>query len=320
MTVGLRRLGQTEVHVSSIGLGLMQFGGGKGLMKAFYSHLSQGLMNRIIHEAWEGGINWFDTAELYGGGRSEKGLSNGLEAKGIRDEEVVIATKWWPLFRTSGNISGTISRRQEKLSPYTIDLYQVHQPYSFSSPEAEMNAMADLVEQGEIKTVGVSNFDVIRMRRAFATLKNRGMTLASNQVEYSLLNRTIETNGVLQTAKELGITIIAWGPLHLGLLTGKFHKEPKLLANRPFYRRKKLKDMLEESRTLIEALGEIAADHGATIAQVALSWLIHFNGVTIVAIPGASKPAHAEQNAAAMNLELTEKELTRIDELSRRFR
>lgn len=111
--------------------------------------------------------------------------------------------------------------------------------------------MAELVEEGQIKAVDVSNFDVMRMHHAIAALKNRGLTLASNQVKYSLFNRKIKINGVLETAKKLGITIIVWGPLDSGLRTGKFHKEPKLLHSRPFFGRKQLEYRLEESRTLI---------------------------------------------------------------------
>ncbi len=320
MAANQRRLGQTEVELSTIGQGVMQFAGGKGMFKAAYGEISQDEMIQIIQAAWAGGINWFDTAEIYGSGRSEKGLAQALFANNIKDEDVFIATKWWPLLRTAHNIPRTISNRQSCLSPYKIGLYQVHQPYSFSSPEAEMNTMADLLERGEIAEVGVSNFDVTRMRRAHTALKNRGLTLASNQVKYSLLNRKIETNGVLETAKELGITIIAWGPLDSGLLTGKFHEDPKLLETRPFYRRGLLKNRLEESRALVQALGEIAVGHGVTNAQVALSWLTNFHGDTVVAIPGASEPEHAEKNAAAMDLTLTELEMSHIDELSRRFK
>jgi aryl-alcohol dehydrogenase-like predicted oxidoreductase len=298
----------------------MQFAGGRGFLKAAYPLISQDEMNQIIRAAWAGGINWFDTAEIYGRGRSEQGLASALKANRIQERDVFIATKWWPMFRTARGISRTISRRKHYLSPYRIGLYQVHQPISFSSPEAEMNAMADLVEKGDIAAVGVSNFDAIRMRRAHEALKSRGLTLASNQVKYSLLNRKIETNGILETAKEFSITIIAWGPLDSGLISGKFHKDPDILETRPFYRRLRLKSQLQESRLLVQELAEIAQAHGVTSAQVALSWLINDQKESVVAIPGASHPEQAQQNAAAMNLRLTGKEMTRIDELSRRFR
>jgi aryl-alcohol dehydrogenase-like predicted oxidoreductase len=256
---------------------------------------------------------------MYGMGKSEQGLSNALKDAGVADEDVLIATKWSPFFRTAGNISKTIGDRLRFLDGYTIDLYQVHQPNSFSSPEAEMNAMADLVEAGKIRTVGVSNFSAERMRRAHAALQKRGLPLASNQVEYSLWKRSIETNGILETAKELGISIIAWGPLASGLLSGKFHHDPDLLAQAPLGRRNILSRKIEKSRPLVEALTEIGITNDASPSQVALNWLIHSQGDTVVAIPGASKVKHAQESAGAMQFKLTEEEMERLDIISQRL-
>jgi aryl-alcohol dehydrogenase-like predicted oxidoreductase len=180
-----------------------------------------------------------------------------------------------------------------------------------------MNAMAELVKTGKIRSVGVSNFSAGQMRRAHVALAKHGLPLASNQVHYSLINRGIESNGILDAAKELGITIIAWSPLESGLLTGKFHKDPNTLRKRPVARRLRLRRRLEKSRSLIVDLEEIAAAHGLTPAQVALNWLVNFHGDTVVAIPGASKVYHAQQNAGAMNFSLSEEEMARIDGLSR---
>jgi aryl-alcohol dehydrogenase-like predicted oxidoreductase len=134
-----------------------------------------------------------------------------------------------------------------------------------------------------------------------------------------LLDRSIESNGVLDTAKELGVTIIAYSPLGSGLLTGKFHKNPTLLNSRPFLRRLQLRRRIESSHELINALEEIAQMHGVTASQVALNWLINFHGDTVVAIPGASKARHAEQNVGAMTFTLSDAELSRIDNLSKQF-
>jgi aryl-alcohol dehydrogenase-like predicted oxidoreductase len=155
------------------------------------------------------------------------------------------------------------------------------------------------------------------MRRAHAALQKRGLSLASNQVEYSLWKRSIEKNGILETAKELGITIIAWGPLASGLLTGKFHQNPDALAQTPIGRRNILKRNLERSRPLVDALTEIGENYNATPSQVALNWLIHSHGDTVVAIPGASKVKHAEESAEAMQFRLSEEELKRLDVVSR---
>lgn len=316
MTDEVRRLGQTDIKISPVGLGVMQFAGGKGMFKMMYPELSQATMETIIKSAWDGGINWFDTAEMYGGGRSESSLSLALKANEIKNEDVVVATKWWPLFRTAKNIKRTVDVRKRNLAPYSIDLHQIHQPISFSTPEDEMNAMADLVEAGIIRSVGVSNFDSLRMRRAHTALQKRGIPLASNQVQYNLLDRRIEANGVLDTAKDLGITIIAWGPLASGILSGKYHKDPGVLNSRPFGRRARLQRKLDESRILVETLNEIAAANGVTAAQVALNWLIHSHGDTVVAIPGATQPHQAKTNANVMKFQLSPNEMDRIAEAS----
>jgi len=314
-----RHLGRTDIEITPIGLGTWQFAEGKGIDRFMYKGLDPEVTEAIVKTVIDGGINWFDTAEAYGWGRSERALSGALNAAGIADEDVVVATKWFPVFRTAGSIGRTIDKRKRCLQGYTIDLYQVHQPTSFSSVEAQMDAMADLVDSGQIRSVGVSNFSARRMRRAHTALERRGLPLASNQVKVSLLDRHIEKSGVLAAAKELGITIIAWSPLEMGVLTGKFHKDPGLIKSRPIGRRFYLRRQLKRSARLIEALEEIASEHGVTPAVVALSWLVNFYGETVVAIPGATKVSHAEQNVMALGLKLSDSEMERLDELSRKF-
>ena len=309
-----RELGKTGIMVTPVGLGVMELAGG-----SLFPALNTTEKNAVIQAALDGGINWFDTAEIYGGGVSEAALASGLKAAGRKAGDVVIATKWWPLLRTAGNIPHSISKRMKFLEDHPIDLYYVHQPFSFSSAEAEMNAMADLVEAGKIRSVGVSNFSPRRMRRAHAALKKRGLHLATNQVHYSLLHRNIETDGTLETAKELGVTITAYTPLASGLLTGKYHKNPELLKQKSVIWRGRLKRQLEASKPVVSALEELAEKYQATAAQVALNWLIHFNGDIVVTIPGATKPKQAQDNAGAMQFKLAEGDLSRLDELSKTF-
>ena len=315
-----RPLGQTDIEITPIGLGVMQFSGSRGFFRGIMPDLPPEQMNAVIKTALNGGINWFDTAEIYGRGRSERGLANGLKAAGAQDDAVVIGTKWFPIFRRASNIPQTIDDRIHFLDGYTIDLYMIHQPWGFSSPETEMDAMADLVEDRKIRSVGVSNFNLAHMQRAQAALEKRGLPLAVNQVQYSLLNRKIETNGVLDAARETGITIVAWSPLASGLLSGKFHKNPELLDQTPYFRRLMLRRRLERSLPTVNLLEEIAARYEVTPGQVALNWLINFQGETVVAIPGASKVQQAEENAGAMKFRLSDEELTRLDKLTRDFR
>ena len=183
--------------------------------------------------------------------------------------------------------------------------------------------MAALVKAKKIRYIGVSNFGAARMREAHRVLAEEGLPLVSNQVHYSLIHRKIETNGVLETARELGITIIAYSPLEQGVLTGRFHDDPgqvRAIAGmrkfRGFYRKK----ALEKSRAVIHLLKETAIRHAATPAQVALNWLFSFSGETVVVIPGATKRTQAESNAAAMGLTLTSSELSDLDSAARPFR
>jgi len=315
-----RHLGRTDIRISPIGLGTWQFSEGQGMHRFSYSVLVTHETNDIVKAALERGINWFDTAEFYGNGRSEHSLSNSLKAAGKADRDVVIATKWWPLLRTARSIRATIGKRLACLEPFGIDLYQIHWPFSFSSIEAQMEVMADLVEAGKIRAVGVSNFSARQMRRAHEALGRRGIPLASNQVRYNLLDRKIETSGVLETAKELGVTIIAYTPLDMGLLTGKFHRDPAMLRSRPFFRKNVIRRRLKLSLPVLETIEEIAENRGVTAAQVALNWTVNYNGDTVVAIPGASRARHAEESAAAMHFTLSAEEMERIDRISRQFR
>jgi aryl-alcohol dehydrogenase-like predicted oxidoreductase len=315
--IAKRKLGRTEIEITPIGLGMMEFSGGGGLMGFAFPVIDQEAKNEAVKAGLDGGVNWFDTAELYGKGVSEKSLSTALKVAGVKDNEVIIATKWWPMFRTAGNIPKTIGDRLRFLDGYSIGLYQIHQPFGFSSPEAEMDAMAGLVKAGKIRSVGISNFSADQMRRAHRQLQKYGLPLASNQVEYSLLNRGIEKNGILDTARELGVTIIAYTPLASGLLTGKYHKNPELLEKKSFFWRSRLKGGLEKSRTLVGALEEIGTRYNVTAAQVALNWLIYANGDTVVTIPGVTKASQAVESAGAMKFKLTADEISHLDEISR---
>ncbi len=314
--VTTRRLGKTDLEVSSIGLGAMQFSGGKSYFRFYLSAIPTELEDEVVKVAVEAGINWIDTAEVYGSGESERAVAHALAAAGITPGEVVIATKWLPIMTSAKSISKSAEKSTRRLEPYPIDLYLVHQPYSRSSVKAQMDAMADLVDLGIIRAVGVSNFSSEKMATAHEALSDRGIPLATNQVRFNLLDRRIESNGILEIAKELGVTITAYTPLGMGLLTGKLHGNPELFNSMPRFRRTALRRKLKKSQPLVELLQEIAVEQEATAAQVALSWVINFHGDTIVAIPGASKTYQAEQNAGAMCLSLSSEQMDSLSALS----
>jgi aryl-alcohol dehydrogenase-like predicted oxidoreductase len=319
----LRKLGRSDIEVTPIGLGCWQFSEARGMAGRFWPALSTEETNAIVEAALAGGINWFDTAEAYGGGRSEAALARALRAAGREPGDVIVATKWMPTFRRASSIGNTIGERLKRLDGFPIDLHQVHHWSSVSSVKAQMDAMADLVEAKRIRAVGVSNFSARRMRKAHAALAKRGVPLVANQVHYSLLKRDIERTGVMEAAKALGITIIAYSPLAQGLLTGKYHDDPELIRDRPGPRKwfpSFRRHGLARTRPLIDELRAIAAAHDATAAQVALNWLVTFHGDTVVAIPGATRVENAEACAAATGFELTENERAQIDEISRAVR
>jgi aryl-alcohol dehydrogenase-like predicted oxidoreductase len=318
--IELRKLGNSNLMLSPLGLGCWQFSNGKGMVGKFWPVLPREEVLKIVQISLQGGINWFDTAEVYGGGQSEKMLAYALKAVGGKPaEEAHIATKWWPIFRTAGSITATIDQRIRLLDNRTIHLYQVHQPYSFSSVASEMNAMAKLVKMGKIKNVGVSNFSAQKMREADRVLREHGLRLASNQVKYSLLDRRIEQDGILDTAKELGIAIIAYSPLEQGILSGKFHKNPDLVKAIKGPRKWSSSfraSGLQKAKPLIDVLEELALHYDASPSQIALNWMILANGGTVFAIPGASKVHHAEENIKAMRFALASSEIETISTIS----
>ena len=316
---GLRPLGRSDVALSPVGLGCWQFSEGAGLGGGYWPALAPDTETAIVGASLAGGVNWFDTAEMYGAGHSETALARALAACGRRPGDVVVATKWFPAFRTAASIGRTIGERLARLAPFGIDLHQIHQPIALASVAAQMGAMADLVDAGRIRTVGVSNFSARRMRMAHRALAARGHPLVANQVRYSLLHRRIEVNGVLEAARELGITIIAYSPLAQGVLSGKYHRDASLIRSRPGPR-KWLPDFrrrgLEASRPLVDALEAIGAAHGASPSQVALSWLLRRHGDGVVVIPGATTVEQARENATAADLALSRTEMDRLGELS----
>lgn len=318
----LRPLGRTGIKVTPIGLGCWQFSKQKNMAGKFWPALEDNLIERIVSLSIDGGINWFDTAEFYGRGESEKALSKALKATGKNPGEVFVATKWWPAFRFASNIRKTINNRIRLLDPYPIDLYQVHQPWSFSSENSEMAVMAELVNRNLIKAVGVSNFSAQKMENSWKTLQKSGIPLASNQVRYNLLDRRIESNGVMNLAKKLGIAIIAYSPLAQGLVTGKFHDNPELLKNIGFRRSSPQfkPEGLDKSRPVIILLKELAIKYNVTPSQVALNWLIQYNGDTVVAIPGATKEIHVKENCGAMSFSLSDEDMVRLDNVSSIFK
>ncbi|MHA2396613.1 MAG: aldo/keto reductase [Candidatus Thorarchaeota archaeon] len=311
-----RRLGRTDFEITPIGFGAMEFSGGKGMIKYLLSAVPPEQQDEVIKVALDRGMNWIDTAEIYGSGESERAVSQGLQAAGVSPGEVMITTKWMPVMKRAKSIHKAAAKSTGRLDPYPIDLYLVHRPESLSSVDTQMDEMANLVDSGTIRAVGVSNFSANKMRKAYEALEERGIPLAANQMHFSLVKRNIEFNGVLETAKELGVTIIAYTPLGQGSLTGHLHKNPELLEEMPRFRRSRLRGQLKKTKPLVDALEAIALEHEVTIAQIVLNWTVNYHGDTIVSIPGATKTYQAEDNANAMRLSLSKEQMETISTLS----
>jgi aryl-alcohol dehydrogenase-like predicted oxidoreductase len=317
----LRRLGHTDIELTPIGLGTLQFAN-RGLARRMYhAGMDQDDVDAVVKAALHGGVNWFDTAEMYGGGQAERVLTTALRNNGVQPGDVRVATKWPPLFRTASNISRTIGERLDALQGYPIDLHQIHMPAgSLSGHPAQLKQLAKLKKEGVIHSIGVSNFSARQLERAVAVLRAEGVELSSNQVRINLLYRDIETNGVLDAARRHGVTLIAYSPLAAGLLSGRYHDDPAALKSLRGVRRfvgGYNEKGLARTAPLINELRAIADSYGVTVSQVALNWLITFYGEIVLAIPGASKARQAAESAAAMDFRLTRKELDRLDQLSR---
>ncbi|MEJ5240115.1 MAG: aldo/keto reductase [Anaerolineales bacterium] len=295
------------LHAVEIGLGAWQWG------DRFIWQFGHGYDENEIRQAFltavQEGVRFIDTAEVYGNGRSERLLGTFLKEI---EEPILVATKFmpfpWRLSRRS--LLRSLRHSLERMGLKQVDLYQIHWPFPPVPIETWMDAMAEAVEQGLTRAVGVSNYNLSQMMQAYAALQRHGLTLASNQVKYSLLDRRVEKDGLLARCKELGVRLIAYSPLEMGLLTGKYGPQnPPPGVRGARYRR-----LLALLPPLIERLTEIGREHaGRSPAQVALNWLICKGALPI---PGAKNAKQAAQNAGAAGWRLSEAEVAELDELS----
>jgi aryl-alcohol dehydrogenase-like predicted oxidoreductase len=259
------------------------------------------------------GVTLFDTAAMYSGGASERRL--GELARG---KAVLIATKFPPSpFSRTESMPNELDASLARLGRSSVDLYQHHFPSNRVSIPKLMELMADAVEAGKVKAVGVSNYSAEQMRIAHAALARRGVPLASNQVEYSLLHRQPEVNGVLDACRELEVTLIAYQPLASGALTGKYRTGARPTGLRRFmgYFRGK---GLETVAPVVALLREIGERYAKSPAQVALRWLIE--NERVLPIPGAKNGQQAVDNAGALAFYLTSTEIEALNQATMAWR
>lgn len=292
-----------------VGLGCNNFG----------MRISADETKAVVAAAIDAGIDYFDTAESYGGGQSETFL--GAAVAGRRDE-VLIATKWGG--RGSGEHHGSpeaartaLEGSLRRLATEHVDHYQLHQPDP-SVPVADtLGVLAELRAEGKVREIGCSNFSAAQLDDAAAVATELGLApFASVQNHYSLLTRTAETDGVLAACGRLGIGFVPYFPLESGLLTGKYRAgEPLPEGSRLAAWGERASSFIDDERLArVAALTEWAADHGHTILELAMSWLVANPQVATV-ISGATKPEQVAANASAVTWSLTPAELAEVDAL-----
>jgi aryl-alcohol dehydrogenase-like predicted oxidoreductase len=289
--------------VSCIGFGAWQIGASEWGWNKGYGEES---VVKAIRRAYELGVNFIDTAEIYGGGVSEEVV--GKAVKEFRDE-IVIATKVWATHLTYDGVMKACERSLRRLGTDVIDLYQIHWPNPVIPISSTMRAMERLIELGKIRAVGVSNFSASRLKKAQENLRRE--EVVSDQVKYNLVERKVEKE-LLPYCERENITLIAYSPLAQGLLSAKYSGSN---APRDFVRRiNPLFDpsILRRAEPLFKLLREIAARHGTSPSQIALAWLL--KRPNVVSIPGAKSPEQAESNAQAAGIELTDDEWVALSE------
>ena len=310
-------LGRTNLSVPPLCIGTWAWG--DSFFWSFGKEYDEADLKQAFENAIASGVTFFDTAEIYGLGKSEQFLGQFMRQT---TQPIQIATKYMPLpWRFNADaVHDAVTASLKRLGVNSVALYQVHMPFDFfMGKKTLMEALAEEVKQGRIGSIGVSNYSADQMREAQGYLAAKGVPLAVNQVRYSLITREIEANGILETAQDLGVTILAYSPLAQGLLTGKYKPEnaDSVTGARkldPRFSRQGLENLLP----VIDRLTQIGAKYDRTPAQVALNWLIAQGNV--IPIPGAKNAIQAQQNAGAIGWAMEPEEVEQLDLLTRSYK
>jgi aryl-alcohol dehydrogenase-like predicted oxidoreductase len=306
-----RRLGNSGLEVSAIGLGTNNFGDNS----RWPFHMGPDEVQRLIDASLYAGVNTIDTANAYGAGRSEEFIGLALEGK---REQAIIATKVYGRMGDGPNREGLsrkaimheVEQSLGRLRTDYIDLYQLHQVDNVTPIEETLRALDDLVRQGKVRYIGCSNFEAWRMCEAVWTSRTAGLTpMVAVQPAYSLLNREVEKE-LLPFCDQYGVGVLPYFPLEHGLLTGKYKRSEKA----PEGSRLAVNAGPLESANfdVIEGLESFSKERGHTLLELAFAWLLSRPSVSSV-IAGATSPAQIQANAASADWQLSEQDLGEID-------
>ncbi len=295
------------LHSIQLGLGASAWGD-RVIWQYGLTHTDSDL-SQAYHASLAEGVSFIDTAEVYGAGQSERLIGRFARESNL---PALVATKFfpWPWRLGPRPLVAALRGSLARLGMESVALYQVHRSTALHRPEVMMEGMLACLEAGLTRAVGVSNFSPSEMLRAYSTLARHNLPLASNQVHYSLLSRRVEKNGLLARCKELGIRLVAYSPLEMGLLTGKYdpdHPPPGSRGVR--YAR-----LIYRISPLLKLMTKMGQDHGGkSNCQVALNWVIAKGALPI---PGAKSQSQAQENAGALGWTLTPDEVAALDEVS----
>lgn len=264
-------------------------------------------------ESLDAGVTLLDTAEVYGGGESERILGRLLEEDHPNRGDAVVATKFLPYpwrVAVRSSLMASLRASLSRLRLPFVHLYQIHGPISWRSHEAMADALAAAFDAGLVKAVGVSNYSEAEMRAIHAELDKHGIPLTSNQIEFSLLRTMPESNGLLRACSELGVTVLAYSPIGQGRLTGKYGpgSPPQGKRNFSAYPMEEIDPVVAELRRIGERHG------GKTPSQVALNWVMRKGAVPI---PGAKTGDQARQNAGALGWHLSDEDVAALDRVAK---